>query len=198
MAQWVQNLFKFKNIYNQIYFSLEQKLAITKAIIELANDQEAQPSSKIGPEVIRALKILQCCYMIMINMTFQVTRPSSLSEPCLTQGLHYISLLVLDMVGITRDRTRKQHIKVSGFGSNCTYTMCFVNIDFNCRIDMSRTKISCQSFSNDLSPVAGRPWIHYHKVVPSTYDQCQNAILKGRRSISMQLSLHFREMRSTF
>lgn len=37
MAQWVQNLFKFKNLYDQMDFHLEQRLAIMKAIIELTD-----------------------------------------------------------------------------------------------------------------------------------------------------------------
>lgn len=37
MAQQVQNLFIFKNFYEQMDFSTDQHLAITEAIIKLAN-----------------------------------------------------------------------------------------------------------------------------------------------------------------
>lgn len=39
MDQWVQNLLKFKNFYDQMDFSLEH-LAITKGIIKLTNPSE--------------------------------------------------------------------------------------------------------------------------------------------------------------
>lgn len=35
--EWVQNLFKFKHFYDQMDFVPEQRLAITKSIIELTD-----------------------------------------------------------------------------------------------------------------------------------------------------------------
>lgn len=37
MTQWVQNLFKFKKLYDQIDFDAAESLEIRKAIIELTN-----------------------------------------------------------------------------------------------------------------------------------------------------------------
>lgn len=37
MTQWYKKLFKFKNFYDRMDFNLEQRLPLTKAIIELIN-----------------------------------------------------------------------------------------------------------------------------------------------------------------
>lgn len=41
MAHRLQNVFKFRHVYDQIDFSPEQRLAITKAILKLANPSES-------------------------------------------------------------------------------------------------------------------------------------------------------------
>lgn len=70
IAQLLQNLFRFINFYDQVDFSLEQRLSIIKAIIELT-DPSGSPSlaenRSIGAKV---LKIMLWCFMIMIGGTF--------------------------------------------------------------------------------------------------------------------------------
>lgn len=74
MAQRAENLFKFKNFYDQMDISPEECLAITKAIIELINPsrgsglikRKSQGGDKFEGNYLNFLKwILKVCQVII-------------------------------------------------------------------------------------------------------------------------------------
>lgn len=56
MAQWVQNVLKFRNFYDQIDFSPELCLAITKVIIKLINPSRGSILTKHSMEDVASLR----------------------------------------------------------------------------------------------------------------------------------------------
>lgn len=78
MAQRAQNFFKFKYFYDQMDFNLQQRLAMTKSIIELPYPEEIATSLRKGREEAPISRIAQSYSMTMRNATFRVPT----TNPC--------------------------------------------------------------------------------------------------------------------
>lgn len=62
MAQRVTTLLKFKHFYDQIDFKLDQRLAITKSIIELIGPQVVATVLRIGRDEAPNSRMTRLCY----------------------------------------------------------------------------------------------------------------------------------------
>lgn len=71
MAQQVQNIFKLKNLYDQMVFSPKQKPVITKAVIELTHSSGSSNLLRTGRREAKGSKIIQWCFM---RMTSEISR----------------------------------------------------------------------------------------------------------------------------
>lgn len=71
IAQWVQNLFKFKHYYDQMDFSPKQRLAISKSIIQLTDPSGSYGFVENRPRKVAGLKIARLYSTTMTDATFQ-------------------------------------------------------------------------------------------------------------------------------
>lgn len=76
MADQVQNLFKFKHLYEQMDFSQEQRLAVTESIIELTDPSKAASWSRRDQEKLIDSVTTQLCFMKMNDAISQATTTS--------------------------------------------------------------------------------------------------------------------------
>lgn len=90
--------------------------------------------------------------------------------------MHIISLLIIDAVGVSREKIVRKPIEVSSFRGNKSSTIVFVSLDLTMGPSVLPTHSRCSTlrraticFSIGLGFIA-------NKVVPSTYHQCLKAI----------------------
>lgn len=84
-------------------------------------------------------------------------------------SVNIIPLSIFKTTGVSRDRIVKQSIWVSRF----EVTLGHISLELVIKPMRTMNKfhaIGGRGPSNHV--LFGRPWIHQHKVVPSTYDQC--------------------------
>lgn len=80
--------------------------------------------------------------------------------------LNIISLLVLEVVGLPRDRIMRQSIEVSGLGGNCSYSIGFVHLDLTVWPMRAAHQFHIIDSPTAYYQLLGRPWIHRHKGAP--------------------------------
>lgn len=116
MTQRLQNLFKFKNFYDQVDFNREQMLTIMKAIIELTNmlgssnlvESRTRRNNKFDDNAVVFNENDQGEVPSQHNRPLQATVKVRDVEPKRTMldqrsSLNIIVLSVLDIVGVSRE-----------------------------------------------------------------------------------------------
>lgn len=203
MVEWVQNLFKFKHFYDQMDFSLKQRLAINKSIVELTDlskscelveKRSIRDSRFCGDAVVftKTISDLPSGY----DRPFYVIATVNgieLNRALLDSGysINIISLAVLDAVGIAREKITGKPIEVYIFRGHKTFTVGFANLDLTVSPIRVAHMFHVINSQTSYCLLLRRPWIHYHKVVPSTHLQCLKAIRKWKR-------VHVNAMESLF
>lgn len=99
----------------------------------------------------------------------------------LESSLNTVSLTILDAVGISKERITKQSIEVWSFRGHNIYTLVFVDLDLTVRSIRATHKFHVINSQSTYHLLLGRPWIHHHKAVPSTYHQCLKEVRKEKR-----------------
>ena len=95
-------------------------------------------------------------------------------------SVNLIPLSTLQATGISERKIQGCPIEVTGFGGRGEYTTCHIQLWLKvgpipslARFHMVKTKVS-------YHVLLGRPWLHKHRLVPSTYHQCVKGRLNGR------------------
>lgn len=127
MGERVQHLYKFKHFYDQMDFNPEQRLAITKSIIELTDPSESC-------DLVEGRSRCRSRFDATVTMFYDVDRhrPTThsrslyvstsmngveLKRAMLDPGssINIISLSTLDVVDVSRDKIIRQPIEMSSF-----------------------------------------------------------------------------------
>lgn len=137
-----QNLFQFKKFFNQINFSNEQRLAITKVTIELTDsvrglgiaERRPRGGNRFEDNVIvfyeKDRKVVSGHHNRQLHVTasiYNIEQSHTLINP--GSSLNIIPLSTLKAVRTLRDRIIRQHVEVSGFGGIASFTFGFINLD---------------------------------------------------------------------
>ena len=95
-------------------------------------------------------------------------------------SINLIPLSTLQATGISEKKIQGCPMEVTGFGGRGEYTACHIQlwlkvglIAFLACFHVVRTEVS-------YHVLLGRPWLHKHRLVPSTYHQCVKGRLNGR------------------
>lgn len=152
MDQQVQSSLKFRNFYDQIDFSAEQRLAITKAIINLTDPSggcgvfERRPR---GGSILKTAIVFYRNDMQDIhdhhNWSLYVTasvRDVDLICVMVDPGssVNVIPLSILKTVGVPRDGITKQHIKVASFEGS-SHSLLTLLTSIGCRANEHRKTV---------------------------------------------------------
>lgn len=116
-------------------FNPEQRLAITKSIIELIDPAEkAQTQSRFDDDAAvfydndrRGLPITHSRLLYITVSVNEVELKRAMLDP--SSSIKIVSLSTLDAVGIPRDKIIRQPIKLSSFRGNKIFIIVFVNLD---------------------------------------------------------------------
>ena len=95
-------------------------------------------------------------------------------------SVNLIPLSTLQAAGISEKKIQGCPMEVTGFGGRGEYTAGHIQLWLKvcpiaslARFQVVRTEVS-------YHVLLGRPWLHKHRLVPSTYHQCVNGRLNGR------------------
>lgn len=142
MAGRIQHLYIFKHFYDQLDFSSEQRLAITKSIVELTDPTKScdlvegrtrrkgrfdDNAAVFYVDDERGLPTNHNRPLYVIANVNGVELRRAMLDP--GSSINIISLSTLDAVGVPRDNIIRQPIEVSSFRGHKTYTFGFGNLD---------------------------------------------------------------------
>ena len=95
-------------------------------------------------------------------------------------SVNLIPLSTLQEAGILERKIQKCPMEVTGFGGRGEYTAGHIQLWLKvgpiaslAQFHVVKTEVSCHV-------LLGRPWLHKHQLVPSTYHQCVKGRLNGK------------------
>ncbi|XP_026417073.1 uncharacterized protein LOC113312540 [Papaver somniferum] len=95
--------------------------------------------------------------------------------------LNLIPLHITESIGVKEEDINKFATGIQGFGETTQQTIGTIRL----KIQVGPIQASEPFYMMDVHPayhlLLGRPWLHKHGIVPSTYHQCIKFILKGKQ-----------------
>ncbi|XP_026378063.1 uncharacterized protein LOC113272447 [Papaver somniferum] len=96
-------------------------------------------------------------------------------------SLNLIPLHVVESIRVKEEDINKFATSIQGFGGITQHTIGTIKL----KIQVGPIQASEPFYVMDVHPtyhlLLGRPWLHKHGIVPSTYHQCIKFILKGKK-----------------
>jgi hypothetical protein len=95
-------------------------------------------------------------------------------------SLNLILTSTLDVAGISRKKIQGIPMEVTGFRGAVEYTVGHIQLVLKVRPIMALTRFHVVNTAVSYHALRGTPWLHKHKLVPSTYHQCVKVCLNGK------------------
>uniref|UniRef100_A0A2N9H0L2 Reverse transcriptase domain-containing protein n=1 Tax=Fagus sylvatica TaxID=28930 RepID=A0A2N9H0L2_FAGSY len=150
---------KFKSLFNQLGFGPEARNAATEALITIAAESGAT------------------CFTAEAHASHvQVRRALVDTGSC----LNLIPLSTLQAVNLPQQKIQGSPMEVTGFGGVTEYTMGHVQLVLRVGPIVALTRFHVVNAETPYHVLLGRPWLHKHKLVSSTYHQCVKGRLNGK------------------
>ncbi|GKU89659.1 hypothetical protein SLEP1_g3772 [Rubroshorea leprosula] len=92
----------------------------------------------------------------------------------------------------------KSSLSIVGFGSSSEHTLGYVQLELKVGPVQSQTTFYVIDAKVSYHLLLGRPWLHRHKIVPSTYHQCVKGRLNGKVSCTLANPLPFDQIETHF
>jgi hypothetical protein len=89
-------------------------------------------------------------------------------------------------------------MEVTGFGGAAEYTMGYIQLALKVGPILSLTRFHVIDSVVSYHVLLGRPWLHKHKLVSSTYHQCVKGMLNGKPIRLPANNTHFDEIEAHF
>ena len=71
-------------------------------------------------------------------------------------------------------------MEITGFGRGCEHTIGHIQLVLKVKPLMGLTRFHVLDSSMSYHVLLGRPWLHKHKLISSTYHQCVKGRLNGK------------------
>ena len=94
--------------------------------------------------------------------------------------LNLIVLSTLEAVGLTSRRILGAPMEITGFGGSAESTEGYMQLALRVGPIVALTKFHVINLEVSYHVLLGRPWLHKHRLIPSTYHQCVQRRLNGR------------------
>uniref|UniRef100_A0A2N9I5K1 Uncharacterized protein n=1 Tax=Fagus sylvatica TaxID=28930 RepID=A0A2N9I5K1_FAGSY len=94
--------------------------------------------------------------------------------------LNLIPLSTLQAANVSQQKIQGSPMEVTGFGGVTEYTMGHVQLVLRVGPIMTLTRFHVVNAEAPYHVLLGRPWLHKHKLVSSTYHQCVKGRLNGK------------------
>ena len=95
-------------------------------------------------------------------------------------SVNLIPLSTLQVVGISERKIQGCPMEVTGFGRRGEYTVGHIQLWLKVGPIASLAQFHVVKIEVSYHVLLGRPWLHKHRLVPSTYHQCVKGRLNGR------------------
>ncbi|OVA03740.1 hypothetical protein BVC80_1199g22 [Macleaya cordata] len=95
-------------------------------------------------------------------------------------SLNLVPLNIIETLRVPAKHVIRMPTTVYGFGGHTQDTMGQVNLDVKIGPIHASTTFHIIDADTSYHVLLGRPWLHKHKVIPSTYHQCAKVIVKGK------------------
>jgi hypothetical protein len=177
---------KFKSLFNQLGFGPEARNAATEALITIAAESGATcftaeaHASRAFLETTNAITFTdedmevqypdhrRPLYLSAVVKDVQVRRALVNTGSC----LNLIPLSTLQAANVSQQKIQGSPMEVTGFGGVTEYTMGHVQLVLRVGPIVALTRFHVVNAEAPYHVLIGRPWLHKHKLVSSTYHQC--------------------------
>ena len=95
-------------------------------------------------------------------------------------SLNLIALSTLEAMGLVDKRILGAPIEITGFGRSVESTEGYVQLALRVGPTVVLTRFHVINAEVSYHVLMGRPWLHKHHLIPSTYHQCIKGRLNGR------------------
>ena len=95
-------------------------------------------------------------------------------------SLNLIALSTLEAVGLANRRILGAPMEITGFGGSVESTEGYVQLALRVGPIVALTKFHVINAEVSYHVLLGRPWLHKHRLIPSTFHQCIKGRLNGR------------------
>jgi hypothetical protein len=194
VVRTLQKSLKFKSLFNQLGFGPEARNAATEALITIAAESGATcfmaeaHASRAFLETTNAITFTdedmevqyldhrRPLYLSAVVKDVQVRRALVDTGSC----LNLISLSTLQATNVSQQKIQGSPMEVTGFGGVTEYTMGHVQLVLRVGPIVALTRFHVVNAKAPYHVLIGRPWLHKHKLVSSTYHQCVKGRLNGK------------------
>uniref|UniRef100_A0A2N9IYI6 RNA-directed DNA polymerase n=1 Tax=Fagus sylvatica TaxID=28930 RepID=A0A2N9IYI6_FAGSY len=185
---------KFKSLFNQLGFGPEARNAATEALITIAAESGATcftaeaHASRAFLETTNAITFTdedmevqypdhrRPLYLSAVVKDVQVRRALVDTGSC----LNLIPLSTLQAANVPQQKIQGSPMEVTGFGGMTEHTMGHVQLVLKVGPIVALTRFHVVNAETPYHVLLGRPWLHKHKLVSSTYHQCVKGRLNGK------------------
>jgi hypothetical protein len=185
---------KFKSLFNQLGFGPEARNAVTEALITIAAESGATcftaeaHASRAFLETTNAITFTdedmevqypdhrRPLYLSVVIKDVQVRRALVDTGSC----LNLIPLSTLQAVNLPQQKIQGSPMEVIGFGGMTEHTMGHVQLVLKVGPIVALIRFHVVNAETSYHVLLGRPWLHKHKLVSSTYHQCVKGRLNGK------------------
>uniref|UniRef100_A0A2N9G4I2 Integrase catalytic domain-containing protein n=1 Tax=Fagus sylvatica TaxID=28930 RepID=A0A2N9G4I2_FAGSY len=164
----LQRNLRFRSLFNLLGLNPEARTAATKAIMAIAADSRAHCFTY--PDHRRPL------YLSATINEVQVRR-------ALVDTSSYINLIPLSTIQtaeISRKKIQGEPMEIKGFGGVGEYTKGHIQLVLKVGPIVALTRFHVVDSVVPYHILLGRPWLHKHQLIPSTYHQCVKGRLNGK------------------
>ena len=95
-------------------------------------------------------------------------------------SFNLIALSTLEVVGLADKRILEAPMEITGFGGSAESTEGYVQLALRVGPIVALTRFHVINSKVSYHVLLGRPWLHKHHLIPSTYHQCVKGRLNGR------------------
>uniref|UniRef100_A0A2N9IHT8 Integrase catalytic domain-containing protein n=1 Tax=Fagus sylvatica TaxID=28930 RepID=A0A2N9IHT8_FAGSY len=156
---------KFKSLFNQLGLGPEARNAATEAIIAIAADS--------GATCFTAEAHASRAFLETTNAVTFTDEDMEVQYPDHRRPL-YVSAVIKDV------QIQGAPIEVTGFGGAAEYTMGHIQLVLRVGPIVALTRFHVVNSEVPYHVLLGRPWLHKHKLISSTYHQCIKGRLNGK------------------
>nr|XP_023888456.1 uncharacterized protein LOC112000534 [Quercus suber] len=191
----LQQSSKFRNLFDQLGLSTKERKVATEALVSIASDAGVEClSAEISDE--RAL-LQESTEITFSDEDMEVGYPdhrrplylaASINQIPIKRALvdtgafvNLIPLSTLQAAGISERKIQGCPMEVTGFGGRGEYTAGHIQLWLKVGPIASLARFHVVKTEVSYHVLLGRPWLHKHRLVPSTYHQR----VKGRTNDRM-------------
>uniref|UniRef100_A0A2N9EHJ1 Integrase catalytic domain-containing protein n=1 Tax=Fagus sylvatica TaxID=28930 RepID=A0A2N9EHJ1_FAGSY len=185
---------KFKSLFNQLGFGPEARNVATEALITIAAESGATcftaeaHASRAFLETTNAITFTdedmevqypdhrRPLYLSTVVKDVQVRHALVDTGSC----LNLIPLSTLQATNVSQQKIQGSPMEVTRFGGVTEYTMGHVQLVLKVGPIVALTRFHVVNAETPYHVLLGRPWLHKHKFLSSTYHQCVKGRLNGK------------------